>query len=65
MQVRNRYFESDSLQKLCAFEVSEGETWARPAGSDIVHCEPIISGGYMTGMFIWALVPQPHVYEGE
>lgn len=63
MQIRNRYFNSDSMEKLCAFYLDEGEIWARPVGSKIIHCEPLIDDGYLTGVCILALVPQSSILE--
>ena len=57
MPISSRFFEAGTTYRLCAFQVNEGDEWAPPDGTPVVHVEPIESDGVLEGMYLWALVP--------
>ena len=63
----SRFFHAGQPYKLCYFEVMEGEEWAPPEGTQLVHVEPIVSveddEAAVDGMYLWALVPSTRMVE--
>ena len=63
MLVTNRFFEAGTTYKLCVFSVEEGSEWSPPAGSQLIHTEPIMEEGAILGFYLWALVPDSKMSE--
>ena len=63
MALTSRFFVAGTTYKLCAFEVGEGEEWSPPEGSQVMHVEPIIEEGGVSGLYLWTLIPSSKMSE--
>lgn len=63
MKLVTRFFEVSGQYKLTAFEAQEDAEVALPDGSVLVHAEPVVADGAITGFDLWVLVPSDSMAE--